>query len=703
MFGFVLDGVYGDGWLRWGNVRVYDGRKGFLNGAVLYGRNKEKKSLRKGWVGGLLGADTVEIAEGGGDGVSTEQTGSSLRRLADVLDQVPPEFRKICFSLPSDAVVEEQGRRKTKIVATIGPSTRSEGEILRLAAGGVNLIRLNMSHGNYEWHREVLRIARKINVESPFVLGTMVDIGSLDTIRLGEFNAAPVLEKGDPFTLTVRHEASYPLDTSEVSYDGFIDVAAVGDHVQIAGEGGDTIELLIKKKNRTDAVCEVLVPGVLKSRAGISIRGKSYRLLNSEADETPCEVDSGCHPLSDMEFAISERVDYISLAFVESPQTVHELRDMLRERGVSIGIVSKIESPGGLNNMKGIIQASDAVMVARGDLGTTIPYEKVPVWQEKIVRTCRELGKPCMVSTHFLESMVMYPTPTRAEVTDIAEAVKQRTDALVLTTETASGKYPFKALATMNAVALRMEEQLNSIERKDVRLGSIFESQSSQEWWSTSATKIAENIASSAALLSSRLNPRAILVFTQKGLMASLLSRTRPHCPVFAFTAKPSVRSRLALLYGVRPFRMEFCDDPEETIARAMEILKIRQMVQSGDTVLVVADVLGGAHGAPESEIRKVYDDLASASRGLNRARLRPALRRLGLKASDAVEANMGMSDVDLLESELESGANSPSTNDHGNGTSTNGDSSTINFPEFQAFVGDAVEIVHTVQLRVVE
>jgi len=625
----------------------------------------------------------------------TVSTGGT-QRLADVLDRVPPQYRKICFSLPQETCIVTEGKRHTKIVATIGPATASEENMLRLAAEGVNLVRLNMSHGSYAWHRKVLEIVRKINIESPFVVGTMVDIGSLDMVRLGEFSGGLELEKGGNLTLTTRHEAAYPPFTSEVSYDGFLNVVEVGDLIQIRASAG-LAEVVVKTIDGKDAVCEVTQGGRIFSRAAIAIRGKSYQLLGAAAEDVPCEVDSGCHPITDIEFAVGEGVDYISLSFVENAEPIIELKKLLAERNVSVGIVAKVESANALGHLEEIVQESDAVMVARGDLGTAIPYEKVPVWQEKIVRLCRELGKPSLVSTHFLESMVVYPTPTRAEVTDIAEAVRQTTDGLVLTSETASGKYPFKALATMDAVARRIEEQLDARDAKVIANPPLFKSQVADEVWATSATKIAENIASSAALLADRLRPKAILVFTQKGLMASLLSRTRPKVPVFAFTAKPRVRSRLAMLYGVRPFRVTFDDEPEVTIANALAELRARQLVENGDQILIVADMLGGSHGARLEDIQRVFDDIA-ASNGtgdsIPRSLLRPALRRLGLKASDAVETAVGMSEADYVMSEAEGGFVDQERVKY---------DAQLTFEQFQSFIDEAVEIVHTVQLRTVE
>lgn len=303
-------------------------------------------------------------------------SGAGTQKLSDVLQVVPEEYRQICFTLPSETTIVPEGKRRTKIVATIGPSTELAEDLLRLAAEGVNLVRLNMSHGSYSWHKEVLSAVRKINVESPFVMGTMIDIGSLDMVRLGEISGGNVsLAEGDKLVLTTKHMAEYPEGTTEVSYDGFLNVASQGDLITLDG----SVEVIVEELTEEDALCRVSVPGKVNSRAAIAIRGKSYQLLGAQAEDSICEVDSGCHPLLDIEFAISERVDYISLSFVESEEPINELKATLAEQNISIGVVAKVESAGALEKLDEIVNAADAVMIARGDLGTAIPYQYVPV------------------------------------------------------------------------------------------------------------------------------------------------------------------------------------------------------------------------------------------------------------------------------------------------------------------------------------
>lgn len=627
----------------------------------------------------------------------------STAKMADALDAVPSQYRSSLLKLPEDAEVAELGLRHTKIVATIGPSSSSKENLLQLIAGGMNIARLNLCHGDYDWHHDVIETIRDINLTTPFVAGIMMDLGSYDSVRLGEFARAPKLAAGDTFTLTVRHQAEYPNGESEVSSDGFIDLADVGDLIQCQSDGVGIVELLVKEIKDLDVICEVVSPGELKSRGTINIRGKSLNLspkvANEDLNTSIARAVLGCPP-EQLEFAIKERVEYVALSFVESADQVIAVRNLLRDRSANIGVIAKIESPDALRNLESITSAADGVMIARGDLGTAINYEKVPYWQEQIAETARRHGKPCLVSTHFLESMVLYPTPTRAEVTDMTEAVKQRVDALVLTAETASGKFPFKALSTMNSVLVRMQKRIHETEAQDPEVVTeVPPLVKDNSWWNSGVGDVAENIASAAATLASQQNAAAILVFTQKGLMATLTSRYRPQAPIFAFTATPVVRNKMNLLYGVRPFRVRFEDDPEETINNAMTILKDRKAVREGDLVIILADVLGGRESASEKELRSAFDDMAKGSRYITASEARSALRILGLKVSDKLEAQLGMRDVDIAEAgreimvRKERPVEAPSDKALGR----------YDFSRFHQFASEAKEIVHTVQLRSVD
>lgn len=688
---------------------------------------------------------------------STDPSASSstaLPRLVNLFDKVPAKFRSALLRLPEDAEISELGARHTKIIATIGPSTCSPDNLLRLIAGGVAVIRLNLSHGDLSWHRRVIDDVRNINLTTPFVAGVMLDVGSVDSLRLGEFSRNPVLKKGDTFTLTVRHEAEYPEYVSEVSNDAFLDVVMESDLLQCQSEvnednididnNGGIVELMVKSKTGTDIICQVVTPGILKSRGSITIRGKSLNMIpktneNDDMNLSIARAVLGCPP-EHIQFAVNEHVEYIALSFVESSDQVNSVKNLLQDRGAQVGIIAKIESANALRNLESIVEAADGIMIARGDLGSTIHYEKVPYWQSHIAQICRIYGKPCLVSTHFLESMVIYPTPTRAEVTDMTEAAKQRVDALVLTAETASGKFPFKSISVMNSVLLKMQMRLHEQENKQYYFSNTTSIRSSSSsnihgrnifandehmngsshlppmikdstWWTPGVGDIAEQTAECAADIANRQSARAILVFTQKGLMATLTSRRRPQAPIYAFTATPVVRNRLNVLYGVRPFRIQFKDDPEETITLAMETLLERQAIKKDDLVVILADVLGGRQGSSKEELKKAFDEIANRSSGngpakkwLTASEVRSALRLLSLKVSDRVEAQLAMRDVDVAEAEDEMMVGLFNQDAVGGNSAVDAAAyRQYDFERFQEFASTAKEIVHTLQLRRVE
>ncbi|MBA0749510.1 hypothetical protein Gogos_003427 [Gossypium gossypioides] len=288
----------------------------------------------------------------------------------------------------------------------------------------------------------------------------------------------------------------------------------------------------------------------------------------------------------DIDFGIAEGVDFIAISFVKSAEVINHLKSYIAARacGSEIAVIAKMESVDSLKNLEEIIQASDGAMVARGDLGAQIPLEQVPSAQQKIVQLCRQLNKPVIVASQLLESMIEYPTPTRAEVADVSEAVRQRADALMLSGESAMGQYPEKALAVLRSVSVRIEKWWReekcheAMELPDV--GTLF------------ADSISEEICNSAAKIANNLEADALFVYTKTGLMASLLSRCRPDCPIFAFTTTTSVRRRLNLQWGLIPFRLSFYDDMDANLNKTFSLLKARGMIKSGDLVIAVSDML---------------------------------------------------------------------------------------------------------------
>ena len=451
--------------------------------------------------------------------------------------------------------------RNTKIICTIGPATASFEKLKELSENGMNIARLNMSHGTHEWHRSVIQHIKRLNKKLGGSLAILLDTRGPE-VRTGDVNLDLLLKKGDALTLTVRRQAVLEKNTVEVNYDGFVDEVEVGDTVLI---DGGMISLKVLRISDKDIFCQCLDDGILTSRRHINIRGKSADLPSITAKDW-----------EDIRFGIENGVDFIALSFIRTAETISELRKTLKCGNECTDILAKIESAAAIPHLDEIIDRADGIMIARGDLGAELPFEEVPLLQEEIIRKCRAAGKPVVVATHMLESMIVNPTPTRAEVTDITHAVLQGADATMLSGETATGKYPLRALAAMDTVTRRIERKLT--QDTTVRMAP--------------SENPKHEIARSAAILNNNLHGSAILVFTRRGLMAMLLSRCRPGAPIYAFTNTTHVRRRLEIFWGVHPFLIKLSKDPEVSIKRAIDKLLHRQLLAAGARVIVVSDIL---------------------------------------------------------------------------------------------------------------
>jgi len=474
-------------------------------------------------------------------------------------------------------------------VCTIGPATETYEQLERLASNGMNVARLNMCHGDHEWHRGVIRRVQKLNEERGFSVAIMCDTEGSE-IHTGDLKEPIALAAGDAFTFTVRNSTATPSAREgggwcvDVSYDGFAEDVRVGDTILA---GGGLVSWEVVEKAGPDVRCRCLDPGLLTSRANLTFRraGKIIRARNAMLP-----VISQKDWL-DIDFAVSEGADFLAISFVKSAETMAQLRSYLRAKGPAAGatgLIAKIESMDALPNLGEIVEASDGVMVARGDLGTQVPLEEVPVLQKQIARLCRQAGKPCMVASHFLQSMMTVPTPTRAEVADIADALRQKSDAVVLCGETALGSFPHKSLDVVRSTSVRVEEWCRDQGLEDMLLRGLHESKNEE---------VSEKICAAGASLANELEASAIFVYTKSGYMAGLLSRQRPDCPIFAFTDSPTVRRRMNLRWGLIPFRMALDGQAEETVDRSFRLLLARGLVSPGDLVVVVSDMTGSGSG----------------------------------------------------------------------------------------------------------
>ncbi|CAO2204250.1 unnamed protein product [Urochloa humidicola] len=450
-------------------------------------------------------------------------------------------------------------RRKTKIVCTIGPSTNTREMIWKLAETGMNVARLNMSHGDHASHQKVIDLVKEYNASNTDnVIAIMLDTKGPE-VRSGDLPQPIFLEGGQEFTFTIKRGVGTDTCVS-VNYDDFVNDIEVGDMLLV---DGGMMSFSVKSKTEDSVKCEVIDGGELKSRRHLNVRGKSATL--------PSITDKDW---DDIKFGVDNQVDYYAVSFVKDAQVVHELKDYLRSCNADIHVIVKIESADSIPNLHSIITASDGAMVARGDLGAELPIEEVPLLQEEIIRMCRSMGKAVIVATNMLESMIVHPTPTRAEVSDIAIAVREGADAVMLSGETAHGKFPLKAVKVMHTVALRTEATIPGGETP-ADLGQAFKNHMS------------EMFAYHATMMSNTLQT-SIVVFTRTGFMAILLSHYRPSGTIFAFTDEQRVRQRLALYQGVCPVQMDFSDDAEKTFGDALAYLLKHGMVKDGEEVALV-------------------------------------------------------------------------------------------------------------------
>jgi len=356
-----------------------------------------------------------------------------------------------------------------------------------------------------------------------------------------------------------------------VSYDDFVNDIVVGDTLLV--DGGIS-SFYVKEVTDTDVITECIDGGLLTSRRHLNVRGRSASL--------PAITDKDWE---DIRFGVQNNVDFYALSFVKHEDDVRGLKDYMREQGVKALILSKIESADAVPRLRQIMEVSDGIMVARGDLGAEIPVEDVPLVQDEIVAINQALKKPTIVATHMLESMITYPTPTRAEVTDITEAIKQGADATMLSGETAGGSYPAEALTVMCNVAQSVFAQ----KRQDNEGG--FYERATQSTTNGSEPPRSD-IALSAVTLARDVNASAIVVFTRLGNYAHEVSACRPRCPIFAFCPDQDLKRRLTLYWGVSSLVIDFSDNPEDTVTRAFEKLAKRGLLASGDSVVIVSDIL---------------------------------------------------------------------------------------------------------------
>lgn len=454
--------------------------------------------------------------------------------------------------------------RKTRIIATLGPATDSAEMLGRLIDAGVDVFRLNMSHATHDWVRRVLRDIRSAADSRQRFIGIMMDTQG-PAIRTGELKVPLDLQPGQSFTLTVRGEQSEEEHSVDVNYENFVNDINPGDVVLI-DNGAIQMKVLAKDGRRVQ--CEVLTEGKLGSRRHINLPGVKVSLPALTAKD-----------IADVKLGLELGVDFIALSFVREARDLMQLRELFNDTGYQPMVIAKIEDQAALKNLQTIVREADAVMVARGDLGIEMPYEELPIIQRRIVKTCLTLGRPVIVATHMLESMIGSPMPTRAEVTDVANAVFEQADAIMLSGETTVGKYPVSCVEVFDRIAQRIERSGGAKFFEEAEMGTP-----------------RQKLVKSAVVMANELNAEAILVFTRHGHMARHASWQRPrYSPIYAICPSPEVARGLSLSWGVSPFVVPFdLINPENTIEGALKTLSEQGRLHPGNTVVVCGSILVG-------------------------------------------------------------------------------------------------------------
>ncbi len=450
--------------------------------------------------------------------------------------------------------------RRTKIICTIGPSTNSKEMLHKMAVAGMNVARLNMSHGTHESHEKVISNIKSVNETLKRPIAILVDTQGPE-IRTGDLKNDFQLDEGEIITVHVC-AGDIGEDIININYQDLIDTVEEGGMITV---DNGLINLKVIKKNPDSMECKVIDGGTLKSKRHVNLPGIRVNLPSiTEKDK------------EDIEFAVKQEVDYLALSFVREASDIMQLRELLGESSETIKVISKIEEQQGLKNLDEIIDVSDGVMVARGDLGIEIRIEELPNVQRMIVRKCQEKGKRVIVATHMLESMIENPIPTRAEVTDVANAVYEEADAVMLSGETSVGKYPVRCIEYLDRIAKESEKTLGLNFSEN-----LIKSEQKQ------------HVAATAVGIAEALDARGLVVITKRGVMAQYVTSRRPiKTFAYALTEDPRVRNQLALNRSVYGYLTEFDDNPEITVANALETLKKEEGFKSGDTVVIVSDVI---------------------------------------------------------------------------------------------------------------
>ncbi len=463
--------------------------------------------------------------------------------------------------------------RRTKIVATIGPATSSPEMLKAIIEAGATTLRLNFSHGTHADHQRSIRLIRQTAFELNQPVAILQDLQG-PKIRLGKFeNGYIVLAKGDRFTLTNRPVIGTQ-EISCVTYDYLAEEVPVGAKI-LLDDG--RVEMVVEEINRDkgDLHCRITVPGKLSNNKGVNFPGV-YLSIKAMTDKDR----------EDLMFGLDQGVDWVALSFVRNPQDMIEIKELISSTGKQVPVVAKIEKHEAIEQMEAVLALCDGVMVARGDLGVELPAEDVPVLQKRLIATANRLGIPIITATQMLDSMVSNPRPTRAEVSDVANAILDGTDAVMLSNETAVGSFPVEAVATMARIAERMEQE----ESQHLNLRSVRDARRS----------IPNAISQAVGQIAEQLGAAAIMTLTQTGATARNVSKFRPQTPILAVTPHVNVARQLQMVWGVKPLLVLGLPSTGQTFQAAINVAQELKLLSEGDLVVMTAGTLQGISGSTD-------------------------------------------------------------------------------------------------------
>ncbi len=465
--------------------------------------------------------------------------------------------------------------RKTKIICTLGPATEKTEILRQLIQKGTDVFRLNMSHASHDWVREIVPRIRALAQKADRPVALLLDTQG-PAIRTGDLKANLHLKPGDILEFTVDGAQSKERYSVDVNYRGFADDVTVGNTILV---DNGLIKLLVLSKGRNRVRCKVLTRAILGSRRHINLPGVHVNLPSLTRKD-----------LADVSLSVEIGADFIGLSFVRKKSDIEQLRNLLLRKKSKAQIVAKIEDQLAVRSIDKMIESTDVIMVARGDLGIECPMEELPIIQRRIVKNCLRLGKPVIIATQLLESMITNPLPTRAEITDVANAVFEQADALMLSGETTIGRYPVECVEILRRVAVRTERSGGAGYAENALLENI-----------------RQKMVASAVTLANSLHDSKLIVFTLQGRMARHASNLRPQrAPIFAFTPSEEVYRQLALYWGTFPARVDFSGGPDRAIAAAEKFLRKNKWATPGDHMVIISDVRMGRALVDSIQLRMV-------------------------------------------------------------------------------------------------